>query len=356
MNLPNIWQEVFKGKILNEEYITSLSTNEMKVAHFFSSKESSNYIKYLEATGKGGVGHDYLKYDSSMYQDMLTSLAIRDDRLSDQVLSTSNNNAADIETIESKTRLIDEAQNLYEKKALEYGGIAGTHAVYRDYLEQISKNFGDSHKKVALYKNIVRDVSMLHSAQLGININDLPDSYHKEIANAIYNNVTSYKVSNGRGRSEHNIDDQDKIKIAEHCYQQLCGGGMWRDKAHMNLSKALAILERRASFKRELESASVAIALEYKKFASHQAEIKHKILGSTTISDVFVALEKDQQFFVASNGNINPNFDDFQELAQYAIKQKEQQLLPRLKDVVASVEQHGVFSPQEILAELKDSK
>ncbi|BBJ31059.1 hypothetical protein RAS_01680 [Rickettsia asiatica] len=120
-----------------------------------------------------------------MYQDMLTSLAIRDECLSDQiqVLSSSNsNNASGIETIETKTKLIDDAQNLYEKKALAYGGIAGTNAIYRDYLELMVKNFGESQGKVTLYKNIVRDVSILNSAQLGMNINDLPDSHHNEIA------------------------------------------------------------------------------------------------------------------------------------------------------------------------------
>ncbi|AFC70426.1 hypothetical protein A3305_07620 (plasmid) [Rickettsia amblyommatis] len=64
-----------------------------------------------------------------MYQDMLTSLAMRDERLSEniEVLSNSISNqrnkqdmnsssTADIESLESKTKLIDNAQNLYEKK------------------------------------------------------------------------------------------------------------------------------------------------------------------------------------------------------------------------------------------------
>ncbi|MCZ6903519.1 MAG: MobA/MobL family protein, partial [Rickettsia endosymbiont of Ixodes persulcatus] len=188
----NIWQEVFKGKILDEEKIGNLSANAHKASTFFSSEESSNYIKYLEATGKGGVAHDYLKYDSLMYQDILTSLAIRDERLSDQIKDLSSNNMTDTDSIEAKTKLIDDVQNLYEKKALEYGGIAGTNAVYRDYLELMVKNCGESHEKVTLYKNIVRDVSILHSAQLGMNINDLPDSYHNEIARDVYSIVSEW--------------------------------------------------------------------------------------------------------------------------------------------------------------------
>jgi hypothetical protein len=231
----NIWQEVFKGKIVNEEKITSLAANEFKAATFFSSEASGNYIKYLEATGKGGVAHDYLKYDSPMYQDLLTSLAVSDERLSDGIKGLSSNNTADIsndtETIEAKTKLIDNAQNLYEKKALEYSGIAGTHEVYRDYLELMIKNYGEAHGKVALYKEIIRDVSILHSAQLGMNINDLPDSHHKDIAGTIYNNVTNYKAANGRGQSEHNIDNHDKAKIATNCYAQLCGSNAWSERA-----------------------------------------------------------------------------------------------------------------------------
>ena len=232
----NIWQEVFKGKIVSGEKIISLAANEIKAATFFSAEESGNYVKYLEATGKGSIAHDYLKYDSPMYQDLLTSLAIRDERLSESITSLSNGNntvdiSTDTETIEAKNKLIDDAQNLYEKKALEYSGIAGTHEVYRDYLELMIKNYGETHSKVTLYKDIVRDVSILHSAQLGMNIHDLPDSHHKEIAGTIYNNVNSYKAANGRGQSEHKIDQHDKIKIAEDCYAKLCGSNAWSVRA-----------------------------------------------------------------------------------------------------------------------------
>ena len=238
----NIWQEVFKGKIVNEEKITSLAANEFKAATFFSSEEAGNYVKYLEATGKGGVAHDYLKYDSPMYQDLLTSLAVSDERLSDGIKGLSSNNTSDIstdtETIEAKTKLIDDTQNLYEKKALEYSGIVGMHESYRDYLELMIKNYGESHAKVKLYKNIVRDVSILHSAQLGMNINDLPDSHHKEIAGTIYNNIDIYKAANGRGQNEHKIDNHDKIKIAEDCYVKLCDSNAWSERASNSVKVA----------------------------------------------------------------------------------------------------------------------
>ena len=230
----------------NIEQIKGLAANEHRAATFFSSEEAGNYVKHLEVTGKGGVAHDYLKYDSPMYQDILTSLAIRDERLSENIKSLSNNNntsdissdIADTVTLEAKPKLVDDAQNLYEKKALAYSGIAGMHSEYRDYLELMVKNYGETHSKVTLYKDIVRDVSILHSAQLGTNIHDLPDSHHKEIAGTIYNNVNSYKAANGRGQSEHKIDQHDKIKIATHCYAKLCDSNAWSEKASNSVKVA----------------------------------------------------------------------------------------------------------------------
>lgn len=77
---------------------------------------------------------------------------------------------------------------------------------------------------------------------------------------------------------------------------------------------------------------------------------------SKTVSDVFVALEKDQKFFVALNGNIKyETFNyEFAELAQQTLEHKEQELLPRLKDVVATVEYNSVFSTQDILDKIKE--
>lgn len=355
----NIWQEVFKGKIVEAETITSFSVNEQKAATFFSSEEASNYVKYLEVTGKGGVAHDYLKFDSPMYQDTLTSLATRDERLRENIKSLSNgNNAAGIEAIETKTKLIVDTQNLYEKRALEYGGIAGTHTVYRDYLELMVKHYGESHEKVTLYKNIVRDVSILHSAQLGMNINDVPDSHHNEIAGTIYNNVASDKASNGRGQSEYNIDEYDKIKIAANCYEQLCTSNVWSTKAQAKLNASLAILERRAELQRDIENDQIESKLEREQFKLHQEQIKHEILVSNTVSDVFAALEKDQKFFVALNDNIKYEIfnSQFQELAEQALEHQEKQLIPKRKDVAAAVEHHNVFATEDILAELKGSK
>ena len=44
------------------------------------------------------------------------------------------------------------------------------------------------------------------------------------------------------------------------------------------------------------------------------------------------------------------------DLVKQALVHQEKELLPKLKDVAAAVEQHGVFSTQDILTQLKDSE
>ncbi|MFP3011437.1 MAG: MobA/MobL family protein [Rickettsia sp.] len=348
----NIWQEVFKGKIVNEEKITSLAANEFKAATFFSSEEVGNYVKYLEATGKGGVAHDYLKYDSPMYQDLLTSLAVSDERLSESIISLNNsNNTPDIETIEHRAKLIDDTQNLYEKKALEYSGIAGTNAVYRDHLELMVKNYGESHEKVTLYRNIVRDVSILHSAQLGMNINDLPDSHHKKIARDVYSIISEYS-------NRYALDAADKDKIANSVYEEHCTLKAWQQRSYAQVATSYTVYQDRQQYLEHTRLADIERESERKTLIAHTQQIKHEILVAKTVSEIFVALEKDQKFFVAQNGNIKyTTFNyEFVDLVEQSLEYKEQELLPKLKDVAVAVEKHGVLSTQDILAELKDSK
>nr|WP_015060371.1 hypothetical protein [Rickettsia felis]ADD74157.1 unknown [Rickettsia felis] len=106
------------------------STHKDLLPDKWDQEKSSHYIKYLEATGKGGVSHDYLKYDSIMYQDILTSLAKCDEILSNSITGLrDSNNTFDIETIEHGNKLIVDTQSLYEKIALAYSGIARTNVV-----------------------------------------------------------------------------------------------------------------------------------------------------------------------------------------------------------------------------------
>ncbi|MGX6960792.1 MAG: MobA/MobL family protein [Rickettsia endosymbiont of Pentastiridius leporinus] len=348
----NIWQEVFKGKIARLEKITSLSANEFKAATFFSSEESSNYVKYLEATGKGGVAHDYLKYESPMYQDILAILAMRDERLSENIKGlSSSNNTPDTETIENRAKLIDDTQNLYEKKALEYGRIAGTHEVYRDYLELMIKNYGESHDKVTLYKDIVRDVSILHSAQLGTNIHDLPDSHHKEIARDVYSTISEWN-------SRYALDTTDKNKIANSVYEAHCTLKAWEQKSYEQVATSHKVYAERQRYLEHTRLSDIERETERKTLVAHTEQIKNENLISKTVSEIFVALEKDQKFFVALNGNIKyTTFNyEFVDLVEQALEYKEHELLPKLKDIATAVENNNVFATADILAQLKDSK
>jgi len=109
---------------------------------------------------------------------------------------------------------------------------------------------------------------------------------------------------------------------------------------------------------RDIENDQVASKLEREQFRLHQEQIKHGILISNTVSEIFVALEKDQKFFITQNGNIKyTTFNyEFVDPVKQALEHQEKELLPKLKDVAAVVEQHGALSTQDILAQLKDSK
>ena len=258
-------------------------------------------------------------------------------------MSTNTNNTADISTdtvtLDAKTKLIDDAQNLYEKKALEYSGIAGTNSVYRDYLELMIKNYGETHSKVTLYKDIVRDVSILHSAQLGMNIHDLPDSHHKEIARDVYSTISEWN-------NRYALDATDKSKIANSVYAEHCMLKAWEQKSYEQVTTSHKVYAERQQRLEQTRLADIERASERKTLIEHTEQIRQDKLDAKTVSEIFVALEKDQKFLVSLNGSIKYttyNYE-FVDLVKQALEYKEQELLPKFKDVVAAVEQHGVLS------------
>ncbi|KJW02640.1 hypothetical protein REIP_0652 [Rickettsia endosymbiont of Ixodes pacificus] len=141
-------------------------------------------------------------------------------------------------------------------------------------------------------------------------------------------------------------------------YEEHCTLKAWQQKSYEQVTTGYRIYADYQKRREQARLADIAREVEREKLVSHTKQIKHEILLSKTVSDVFVALEKDQKFFVALNGNIKyETFNyEFAELAQQALEHKEQELLPRLKDVVAAVEYNGVFSTQDILDKLKNSK
>lgn len=213
------------------------------------------------------------------------------------------------------------------------------------------KNCGELHGKVTLYKDIVRDVSILHSAQLGMNIHDLPDSYHKEIARDMYSTISEWN-------SRYALDATDKNKITHSVYEEHCTLKAWEQKSYEQVATSHKVYAERQKRLEQTRLADIERETERKTLIEHTEQIKNEILISQTVSEVFGALEKDQKFFVAQNGNIKyTTFNyEFVDLAEKALEYKEHELLPKLKDVVESAEQYGVFSTQDILAQLKDSK
>jgi hypothetical protein len=73
---------------------------------------------------------------------------------------------------------------------------------------------------------------------------------------------------------------------------------------------------------------------------------------------MLTVISREHDFFKSLDGNIQYRQANNQYInySQQAIEHEERELLPKLKDVAAAVEQHGVLSTQDILAQLKDSK
>ncbi|BBJ31058.1 hypothetical protein RAS_01670 [Rickettsia asiatica] len=158
--------------------------------------------------------------------------------------------------------------------------------------------------------------------------------------------------------SKYALDNTDKNKIANAVYEEHCNLKAWAQKSYEQVATSYKVY---ADYQRRLEQTrlvDIEREAERKTLISHTEQIKHEILTSKTVSEVFVALEKDQQFFVALNGNIKyTTFNyKFEKLSQQALEYKAQELLPKLKEVAAAVEHNYVFSTQDILAQLKDSK
>jgi len=162
------------------------------------------------------------------------------------------------------------------------------HESYRDYLELMIKNYGEAHEKVTLYKNIVRDVSILHSAQLGMNINDLPDSHHKEIAQDVYSTISEYS-------NRYALDVTDKNKITHSVYEAHCTLKAWEQRSYEQVATSHKVYVERQKRLEQARLADIERETERKTLVTHTEQIKHEILAAKTVAEIFVALEKDQK-------------------------------------------------------------
>ncbi|AAY62313.1 unknown (plasmid) [Rickettsia felis URRWXCal2] len=184
-----------------------------------------------------------------------------------------------------------------------------------------------------------------------MNINDVPDSHHKEIARDVYSTISEYS-------NRYALDATDKNKIANSVYEAHCTLKAWQQRSYAQVATSYTVYQDRQKYLEHKRLADIERESERKTLIEHTQQIKHEILVAKTVSEIFVALEKDQKFFIEQNGNIKyTTFNyKFVDLVEQALEYKEQELLPQLKDAAAEAEQHGVFSTQDILAELKGSK
>ncbi|WP_342225261.1 hypothetical protein [Rickettsia endosymbiont of Urophora cardui] len=132
----------------------------------------------------------------------------------------------------------------------------------------------------------------------------------------------------------------------------------WQQKSYEQVVIGYKVYSERQQRLEQTRFADIERVTERKTLVAHTDQIKNEILVAKTVSEVFSALEKDQKFLVAQNGNIKyTTFNyEFVDLVEQALEYREQELLPKLKDVVAAVERNNVFATSDILAELKDSQ
>lgn len=133
------------------------------------------------------------------------------------------------------------------------------------------KNYGESHGKVTLYKEIVQDVSILHSAQLGMNIHDLPDSHHKEIARDVYSTISEWK-------SRYALDVTDKNKIANSVYEEHCVLKAWQQKSYEQVVIGYKVYSERQQRLEQTRFADIERVTERKTLVAHTDQIKNEIL------------------------------------------------------------------------------
>uniref|UniRef100_UPI002115AF72 hypothetical protein n=1 Tax=Rickettsia sp. TH2014 TaxID=1967503 RepID=UPI002115AF72 len=167
----------------------------------------------------------------------------------------------------------------------------------------------------------------------------------------VYSTISEYS-------NRYALDVTDKNKIANLVYEEHCTLKAWEQSSYEQVATSYKVYAERQKRLEQTRLADIERETERKTLVTHTEQTKHEILAAKTISEIFVALEKDQKFLIAQNGNIKYTTFNYRfvDLVQQALGHQEKELLPKLKDVAAVVEQHGVLSTQDILAQLKDSK
>lgn len=149
------------------------------------SSKAKSYMDYRVAKGISSKAHDFLDVRHGLFRDILTSIAVNNETVSNLRDSESKFSL----TFEDKKQstqplhsLLSDLQEEYEKKAQSLYLDGKLHKKYEKALQ-------DKTDKLDLYKTLARDVILLHQEQLGTIMSDI----HRTMAlNTVYTCITEY--------------------------------------------------------------------------------------------------------------------------------------------------------------------
>ncbi len=221
------WQARSNGILPTLEQIRQEAAAEISWQEKLSSPEAEYYMQYAEKTGKGGSSHEFLKIKDALYRDTLVAIA-------------ANSKIKDQEALKLP-ELIQELQNEYEQKqrALDYGNAGrsfGEADHYQSHLTSLETYGSD---RAELYQIMVRDVNLLHQEQLSRRGVRTTQTEQQAIYQEIYQQITTYQVRQTKGQASHKLDYDDQVKIASKIYDTLGSHQWWQslvvqDLTHMH--------------------------------------------------------------------------------------------------------------------------
>jgi hypothetical protein len=188
------------------------------------SSEAKSYMDYRIAKGISSKAHDFLDVRHGLFRDILTSIAVNNETVSNQRDSGSKFSL----TLEDKKQssqplhsLLSDLQEEYEKKVQSVYLDSKLHKKYERALQGKTD-------KLDLYNTLARDVILLHQEQLGTIV---PDIHRTMALNTVYTCITEY------GNNTHNgqLTDYDKGCIAEKLCQAVNSPDWWKRLVSANL-------------------------------------------------------------------------------------------------------------------------
>jgi ATP-dependent exoDNAse (exonuclease V) alpha subunit len=233
-SLRILWQNKAAGRNLNQLEIQAELEKEQALHERLTSSEALYYEKYMETRGIQSSEHEFLKLEHELYRDTLVALAKQ------------KGSNIDLTEITKDSELINKSQNLYTEvkarvesqqrmrnitKGMNDGSSATLSTVYdRGYNTSHNfeiKNDGSRESREALKNLLIRDVSILHQAQLGTK--DLSNLHSERIENTIENILQ---------KQRHNDHGYNLIEIANSTHKAINNKDWWQRLATEQLTLA----------------------------------------------------------------------------------------------------------------------